>query len=164
MLSMPSIHSRVLTLDDFAWLDEPAPTPPGVVKEPPVDQLLSEVDEGELSSSMAIPLVALPLFDKRTSTTDSQGHMLIGAGSCTSTKLIPRKGASAAWLDDIGDILSNQRLLQVTGEDQPPTHEQVSAALQDFPDELAAELLQTIQVPEYRPQALLNGKRMLACG
>ena len=51
MLSMSSVHPRVLTIGDFAWLDEPAPTLPDVVKEPPVDQLLSRVDEGELSSS-----------------------------------------------------------------------------------------------------------------
>ena len=89
---------------------------------------------------MAIPQVVLPLFDKRTATNDFQGNMLLGAGLCTSKKLVPRKGASAAWLDDINDIMASQQLLQVTTEHLPPTQEQVSAALQGFPDDLAAEM------------------------
>ena len=141
-MAVPS-HAH-LTWDDFAWLDEPDPAPPDAVIEAPADPLLSAICEGALSSDMAIPQVVLPLFDKRTTTTDSLGNISMGAGLCTGKKLVPRKGADAAWLDDINDIMASQRLLQVAAENQPPTHEQVSAALQDFPDELAAELLQTI--------------------
>ena len=84
-----------LSWDDFAWLDEPAPVPPDIVKEPPADPLLGAICKGELISDMAIPQVVLPLFDKRTATNDFQGNMLLGAGLCTSKKLVPRKGASA---------------------------------------------------------------------
>ena len=111
-----------LSWDDFAWLDEPAPVPPDIVKEPPADPLLGAICKGELISDMAIPQVVLPLFDKRTATNDFQGNMLLGAGLCTSKKLVPRKGASAAWLDDINDIIASQQLLKVAAEEQRHRH------------------------------------------
>ena len=134
----------MLVWDDFAWLDKPAPVPPDTVTESSADPLLSVGCKGVLDSDMAIPLVVMPLFDKRTTTTDSQGYTLMGAGTCTSTKLVPRKGANAAWLDDMNDILANQRLLQIATERQPPTIEQVAATLTGFTDELVGEIYQSI--------------------
>ena len=82
-----------LTWADFSWLDEPTPAPPDVVIEAPADPLLSVICEGDFISDMAIPQVVMPLFDKRTSTTDSLGSISMGAGLCTGKKLVPRKGA-----------------------------------------------------------------------
>ena len=135
---------RPLVWGDFTWLDEPSPVPSDTVTEPPADPLLSGICEGALISDMAIPQVVMPLFDKRTSTTDSLGNISMGAGFCTGKKLVPRKGADAAWLDDINDLMASHRLIQIAAELQPPSLEQVGSALQDFPDELVAELYQAV--------------------
>ena len=105
-----------LSWDDFAWLNQPAPTTPDVVNNPSADPVIAMVCEGGLVSDMAIP-TALPLFSQHTTTSDFQAAVTMGAGMCTSTKLIPRKGAAAAWLDDLNDILAAHQLLQVASEE-----------------------------------------------
>ena len=91
----------MLSWDDFLWLDQPTPTLPDVVKRPLVAPVLTAAPQGGLISDM----VALPLFDQRTSTGDIPTSIGFGSNMCTSSKLVPRKGAGAAWLDDLNDIL-----------------------------------------------------------
>ena len=134
-----------LVWDDFTWLDEPAPVPPDTVTEPPADPLLSAICKGELISDMAIPTV-FPIFDQRTNAAGFNGRMPMGASLsiCTGKKLVPRKGANAAWLDDMNDIISSHRLLQVATEMQPPTVEQLATALYGFSEAVVAEIHQAI--------------------
>ena len=134
-----------LVWDDFTWLNDPAPVPTDTVIEPPADPLLSGICEGVLDSDMAIPTV-FPIFDQRTNAAGFNGSMPMGASLsiCTGKKLVPRKGANAAWLDDLNDIISSHKLLQVATEMQPPTLEQMTTALHGFPDTIVAEMHQVI--------------------
>ena len=101
---MESSVQRVLTKNDFAWLDLPSPVPLDTVRNAPADQLLSLVGEATFISDMVAPLI-----DPRPSTGNFQTG--VGSNMLTSTKLVPRKGASAAWLDELNDILAAQQLI-----------------------------------------------------
>ena len=87
-----------LAWDDFAWLDHPAPALSDAVTEGSVASVLTVTHKGPLDSDM----VALPMFDPRTSAGDILANAGMAAGMSTSKKLVPRKakGASAVWLDD----------------------------------------------------------------
>ena len=55
-------------------------------------------------------MVALPVIDQRTSTSDHPS---------TATKLMPRKGVTESWFEQMNDLLSQRKLTQVTKEDRP---------------------------------------------
>ena len=112
---MESSVQRVLTKDDFAWLDLPPPVPLDTVRNAPADQLLSLVGEAAFISDMVAPLI-----DPRPSTGNFQTG--VGSNMLTSAKLVPRKGASAAWLDELNDILAAQQLIAVTKEQHVEIH------------------------------------------
>ena len=72
-------------------------------------------------------MVALPLIDARTSASGTT------AVAHTRTKLIPRKGISDAWADDMADILSAHKLSSVSSELNPPSLQELTAKLPGVP-------------------------------
>ena len=59
-------------------------------------------------------MVAFPVFDQRTSSVQ-----LANENARTSSKLIPRKGATDVWLDEFSDLLVARKLRQVSTETDP---------------------------------------------
>ena len=53
-------------------------------------------------------MVAFPLIDPRHSTSQPNGI------SCTSTKLVPRKGYTDTWFDEMNDLLASRKLSAVS--------------------------------------------------
>ena len=72
-------------------------------------------------------MVALPLIDPRQST--NQHNTAIS----TSTKLVPRKGYTDSWYDEMGDILAARKLTAVANEPKPPTIPEIAAQLDGVP-------------------------------
>ena len=82
-------------------------------------------------------MVAFPVFDSRTTTPT------LPAGTvATSTKLIPRRGVTDVWLDELNDLLSSRKLTQITHEQQPATFQDVSAKLPGVP----AHIVQAVHI------------------
>ena len=52
-------------------------------------------------------MVAFPVFDHRSTTHGSSGY------PSTGVKLVPRKGVTASWTDELNDILSSKKLSAV---------------------------------------------------
>ena len=72
--------------------------------------------------SILTNMVAFPVGDLRSSTN------VIGDNVSTSSKLVPRKGVTPQWREQLADILSAQKLSQVAMERRPPTLEQLRAS------------------------------------
>ena len=74
-------------------------------------------------------MVALPVVDARTSAT---------ANNIPSTgiKLVPRKGVTDAWFDEMNDLLASRKLTKITHEKQPPTVDDMAAHLPGVPQHL----------------------------
>ena len=88
----------------------------------------------ERSGPMDSDMVVLPVFDQRTSTDGSPAE-----AARTSTKLVPRKGVTETWRDEMSDILAVKKLGKVAAEVHPPTLEYLQAQLQGYPeDEIVA--------------------------
>ena len=94
------------------------------------DEFCSALFNGELESSVLniSDMVAFPVFDSRTTT-----HTLPTGTVSTSTKLVPRRGVTDVWLDELTDLLSSRKLTQITNEEQPATYQEVSAQLPSVP-------------------------------
>ena len=60
-------------------------------------------------------MVAVPVVDSRHTTIST------GAHPSTRTKLIPRKGVNDAWTDELNDLLSSNKLTDVSRETGPPS-------------------------------------------
>ena len=83
-------------------------------------------------------MVALPLIDSRTSTSASSTLNL----PCTTHKLVPRKGVTDAWFDEMNDLLAQRKLTQITHETRPPSVDDLAALLPGMP----AHMLQAAHV------------------
>ena len=81
---------------------------------------------GLLNSDM----VVLPVFDQRTSTDGSATEV-----ARTSTKLVPRKGVTESWRDEMSDILAAKKLGKVAAEQHPPRLDYMQAELHGFPED-----------------------------
>ena len=79
------------------------------------------------STSIITNMVALPLLDSRSSSSNT------AALAHTRTKLVPRKGVTDAWIDDLNDILAANRLSAVANEQSPPLMQDVTAKLPGVP-------------------------------
>ena len=79
-------------------------------------------------------MVATPLVDQRNSTGAHGEH------ASTTIKLIPRKGMSAQWEEQLSDILASLKLTTIVKETRPPTLNEVTAMAPNVPDELVAAL------------------------
>ena len=79
-------------------------------------------------------MVVAPVFDQRPTNITT----LVNKGGVPSTtaKLEPRKGPSDAWRDELSDILSAEKLTQITGELRPPTLAEIAAKAPGVPQEL----------------------------
>ena len=84
----------------------------------------------ERSGPMDSDMVVLPVFDQRTSTDGSPAE-----AARTSTKLVPRKGVTETWRDEMSDILAVKKLGKVAAEVHPPTLEYLQAQLQGYPED-----------------------------
>ena len=67
-------------------------------------------------------MVALPVIDQRTA---GQSH--------TTTKLVPRKGASDTWRDEMADILAAHELTRIVQDSRPPSIEEIQQSLPGVP-------------------------------
>ena len=70
-------------------------------------------------------MVALPVIDNRP----AANATLFGSPVCTGTKLVPRKGSTPSWNDELSDVLAAHQLIEIKSEEHPPTHEQLSFTL-----------------------------------
>ena len=68
-------------------------------------------------------MVAFPVIDSRPSTHGSSGH------PTTSVKLVPRKGVSESWADELNDLLAAKKLTSVSREHAAPTLGETAARL-----------------------------------
>ena len=81
----------------------------------------------------AFDMVALPVFDQQGATSN-----ISAAVPTTRTKLVPRKGVTDAWTDEMKDILASRKLTRITSEDGPPSRERLAAKV---PSQVAALFL-----------------------
>ena len=87
-------------------------------------------DDGDkFSTTMISDMVVLPVVDMRTSANGQLSSML----SHTRTKLVPRKGVTDAWYDDLNDVLSSHKLTKITNELRPPLLQELIGLLPGVP-------------------------------
>ena len=103
-----------------------------------------KTDQTDLNDTLSNPesMVLLTLLDQRESrAAPIQTGASFVDNHCvrTRTQLVPRKGPSVAWMDDMNDILAEQHLINISKEDQPPTLLQVSDDLHDLPEHIVSE-------------------------
>ena len=98
-------------------------------------------DDGDkLSTTMISDMVVLPVVDMRTSANGQLSSML----SHTRTKLVPRKGVTDAWYDDLNDVLSSYKLTKITQEQRPPLLQELIGLLPGVPGDMAEALCNAI--------------------
>ena len=79
-------------------------------------------------------MVATPLYDSRQTPNITAGTLSGPTG--TSMKLIPRKGYTDAWHDEMNDMLALRNLTTITREHSPPTEMEVAAQLPNVPQNI----------------------------
>ena len=84
--------------------------------------------------------MVVPVVDMRTSSNGQLGQVL----SHTRTKLVPRKGVTDAWFDELNDILSAYKLTAITYEKQPPSLQELVQNLPGVPFDMVEALLNAI--------------------
>ena len=75
------------------------------------------------SSAVISHMVAAPVIEQRQATHGSSGY------PTTSVKLVPRKGVTESWTDELADLLSARRLTGVSREQAAPTLGETAACL-----------------------------------
>ena len=95
------------------------------------NEFFADVFNGDSVTSLhsISDMVALPVVDSRTSTTSNNTPS-------TGIKLVPRKGVTDAWFDEMNDLLAARKLTKITHEKQPPTIDEVAAYLPGVPHHL----------------------------
>ena len=83
-------------------------------------------------------MVAFPVIDSRPSAFGSSGH------SCTSAKLIPRKGVTESWADELNDLLAAKKLTSVSREHAAPTLGETAARLPGVAEHLVEAVYQAL--------------------
>ena len=92
------------------------------------------------SSAVISHMVAAPVIEQRQATHGSSGY------PTTSVKLVPRKGVTESWTDELADLLSARRLTGVSREQAAPTLGETASRLPG----VAAHLVEAVH------QALLS--------
>ena len=84
--------------------------------------------------TVASDMVAFPLYDPRQSTNVTSNNFSGITG--TSKKLVPRKGYTDAWFDEMNDMLAARNLTTITREYSPPTEMEIAAQLNNVPQNI----------------------------
>ena len=105
-------------------------------------EFLADLFNGDTvtSSSVISDMVVLPVVDMRTSGNGQIGTAL----SHTRVKLVPRKGVTDAWYDDLHDVLSSYKLTKITQEQRPPLLQELIGLLPGVPGDLVEALTNAI--------------------
>ena len=93
-------------------------------------------DINKFNAPVISDMVALPVVDMRTSANGQLSSML----SHTRTKLVPRKGVTDAWYDDLNDVLSSYKLTKITYEQRPPLLQELIGLLPGVPGNMVEAL------------------------